>query len=379
MNSLSICLGALVFPALLTVAGPAQEPASIPPPAKSPPRIEVVFALDTTGSMGGLIQSAKDKIWSIANMFALADPVPELHIGLVAYRDRKDAYVTRFTPLSADLDAVYGKLMDFQASGGGDSPESVNQALHEAVTRTRWSTDPDAYRVVFLVGDCPPHMDYEDDVKYQVTCKLAAERGIIINTIQCGNCSGAEPIWRDIARRAEGRTFRVDQSGGAVAVATPYDQELATLSIQIDGTRLWYGKPTEVRAQERKDEAAQKIYDGSSIGAQASRCAFNQGRIGVSNWIGGGKELLSDLAAGVVELAKIEEESLPASLRELKPSTLAKKVEELQAQRAGLKKQIDALVAKRKAFLEKELAKDPENGVKGWEKAIRECIREQTK
>jgi hypothetical protein len=63
-------------------------------------KIEVVFVLDTTGSMGGLIQSAKEKIWSIASTMATAKPTPEIRMGLVAYRDRGDSYVTRAVDLS---------------------------------------------------------------------------------------------------------------------------------------------------------------------------------------------------------------------------------------------------------------------------------------
>ena len=46
------------------------------------PRIEVCFVLDTTGSMGGLIEGAKQKIWSIANEMISAKPTPELKLGL---------------------------------------------------------------------------------------------------------------------------------------------------------------------------------------------------------------------------------------------------------------------------------------------------------
>ncbi len=97
------------------------------------PRIDVVFVLDTTGSMGGLIQTAKEKIWSIATTMASAQQAPEIRIGLVAYRDRNDAYVTKVVDLSTDLDSVYAALMDFEANGGGDTPESVNAALYDAV------------------------------------------------------------------------------------------------------------------------------------------------------------------------------------------------------------------------------------------------------
>src|SRR5437764_14212279 len=100
-----------------------------------PPKVEVVFVLDTTGSMGGLIDAAKQKIWSISNQIAAGQPAPQVKIGLVAYRDRGDEYVTRVYPLTDDLDAVHTNLMGFKAKGGGDFPESVNEALHVAVTK----------------------------------------------------------------------------------------------------------------------------------------------------------------------------------------------------------------------------------------------------
>ncbi len=92
-------------------------------------RIEVVFVLDTTSSMSGLIQAAKEKIWSIATTMASAQENPDIRMGLVAFRDRGDAYITRSYDLSHDLDSMYASLMDFRAQGGGDGPESVNQAL----------------------------------------------------------------------------------------------------------------------------------------------------------------------------------------------------------------------------------------------------------
>src|SRR5438128_911720 len=103
------------------------------------PNVEVVFCLDTTGSMGGLIDAAKQKIWSISNQIAGGKPTPSLKVGLVAYRDRGDQYVTKVFDLTDDLDASHGHLMGFKTQGGGDFPESVNQALHEAVTKITWS------------------------------------------------------------------------------------------------------------------------------------------------------------------------------------------------------------------------------------------------
>src|SRR5512143_1592453 len=134
------------------------------------PRIEVCFVLDTTGSMGGLIEGAKQKIWSIANQMISAKPTPELRLGLVAYRDRRDKYVTKTFDLTNDIDAIYGHLQGFRAGGGGDEPESVNEALQDAVRKMSWSQDQQVLKIIFLVGDAPPHMDYADGPKYPQLC-----------------------------------------------------------------------------------------------------------------------------------------------------------------------------------------------------------------
>jgi hypothetical protein len=89
--------------------------------------------------MGGLIEGAKLKIWSIANQMVSAKPAPQLKIALIGYRDRGDEYIVRRYDLSEDIDAVYANLQKFQAGGGGDTPESVNQALDEAVHKISWS------------------------------------------------------------------------------------------------------------------------------------------------------------------------------------------------------------------------------------------------
>jgi Mg-chelatase subunit ChlD len=173
--ALAILLGATAIGASLAPAESSEEAARVVQPAARS-RIEAVFVLDTTGSMGGLIDGAKQKIWTLASEMANAQNSPEIRMGLVAYRDRGDAYVTRRFDLSPDLDALYAELQDLVADGGGDGPESVNQALHEAVTQMSWTTDPNGYRVVFLVGDAPPHMDFEQDIPFPQSVSLAVQR-----------------------------------------------------------------------------------------------------------------------------------------------------------------------------------------------------------
>jgi uncharacterized protein YegL len=252
-------------------------------------RVEVVFVLDTTGSRG-LIHAAKEKIWSIASTLAQAQQAPEISMGLVAYRDRGDAYVTRVIDLNKDLDSMYAQLMDFAADGGGDGPEAVNEALEAAIHRMSWSQDQGAYKVVFLVGDAPPHMDYQDDVKYPQVVAAAAAKGIVVNTIQAGAMTETVAPWQHIASLGRGRYFTVEQAGSAVAIATPFDARIATLAAELDGTRLYYGSTEERAAMDRKVEATARLNEEASVGALARRGAFNASASGAANFLGG-KEL----------------------------------------------------------------------------------------
>ncbi|MGD2084493.1 MAG: VWA domain-containing protein [Chromatiales bacterium] len=355
---LTLTAGAVVlYPGHRTLG--AVDPIPIQPPPVDPltnerPRVEVVFVLDTTGSMSGLIQAAKDKIWSIASTMAAARPAPEIRMGLVAYRDRGDAYVTQVIDLSSDLDSVYARLMDFQAAGGGDGPESVNQGLHDAVHRIAWSQDPDAYRVVFLVGDAPPHMDYQDDVKYPEVVSAARQKGILVNTIQCGSQSATAREWRRIAALGDGRYFQVDQAGGAVAVASPFDRELAELSAELDGTRLYYGSEAERAKKQLKLEAADKLHAVSSVESRARRAVFNASESGEKNLLGDG-ELVDDLVAGRVDLDSIGSDELPEPLQGLPREEQEAVVAETAARRDELKDRIEDLARQRASYVAKEV------------------------
>lgn len=346
------------------------------PMQSSPPRIEVVFALDTTGSMSGLIHAAKEKIWAIANTLASTEPAPIIKIGLVGYRDRGDAYVTKRTNLTDDLDSIYSKLIAFRADGGGDGPESVNQALHEAVTAFQWSKDDETYRVIFLVGDYPPHMNYHDDVKYPETCKLAAEAGIAINTIQCGAHGATTPIWQDIARRAEGRYFNVEQSGSAILASTPFDAKLAEAARELDKTRIFYGSDEAQAAQRKREKTAGRIYEKASVTAQASRAAFNAGEAGTRNFLGSGNELVDDVANGRARVEDLKKEELPEKMRKMSARERREFVAHNAAKRKGIQERIKKLAARRQAHIENEVRKAGTEK-KSLDSKMFDCVKKQ--
>jgi Mg-chelatase subunit ChlD len=352
--------GVAVYPAYQSIGAIATtDPLGVNLPPSDPlsnerPRVEVVFVLDTTGSMGGLIQAAKEKIWSIATSLAQAQAAPDIRMGLVAYRDRGDAYVTRVVDLSDDLDSMYATLMDFQANGGGDGPESVNQALYDAVHSLSWSQDDQTYKVVFLVGDAPPHMDYRDDVKYPETLAAARNKGILVNAIQCGQDSATTPTWQQIAQLGEGSYFRVEQAGSAVAITTPFDKKLAELSARLDDTRVYYGTAEEKAAQQRKLDATDKLHAAASVASRARRATFNASESGTLNFLGKG-ELVDDIASGRVDLPSVAPEKLPETLRALSPAEQEAFLRDKAAQRDELKQAIRQLSEQRAAYVKNKL------------------------
>jgi hypothetical protein len=239
-----------LFSCLLTAigAGPASA-AGIA--AQQRPRVEVAFVLDTTGSMSGLIDGAKRKIWSIAERIGDGRPRPELRIALVGYRDLGDEYVTRVHDFSGDMDVVYERLMAFAAQGGGDTPEHVSRALSDAVNRLSWSGG-NSMRTIFLVGDAPPHTDYQDGYDYRLHARQAAQKGIVVETIECGTDPFTAHVWNEIASLAGGHFARIDPSGGMPARVTPVDAELARLNAELGRTVVAYGSREERAEVSRK-------------------------------------------------------------------------------------------------------------------------------
>jgi hypothetical protein len=353
-------LGAVVAP------GFAHEE----PVEPKPRTVEVCFVLDTTGSMSALIDGAKRKIWSIANEIVALKPTPRVRIGLIGYRDRKDAYVTKLTDLTEDLDAVYADLLAYQADGGGDTPESVNQALHEAVTKPSWTREGDVVRIVFLVGDAPPHMDYEDDVKYPETCRLALERGIVINTIQTGTIEGTREVWEAIAKAAKGGYALIPQDNVVRTIATPMDEKLAALNVAVGKTILAFGSAPERAAVAKKQE----LSECADAATAADRLGYNE-KTGCV--VQGGGDLVDAIDAGRTKLDDVRDEELPEDMRKMSADERKAHVEKLRADRKALQEKINKLLLAREAFIAAELKKTTGSEKDAFDGQVKEMITRQ--
>src|SRR5437867_5420258 len=335
------------------------------------PRIEVCFVLDTTGSMSGLIEGAKQKIWSIANEMISAKPTPEIRLGLVGYRDRGDEYITKVFDLTNDIDAIYGQLQTFRAAGGGDTPESVNEALQDAVQKMSWSQDRRVLKIIFLVGDAPPHMDYVAGPKYPQVCQQAMKKDLIINTVQCGSLAETTPVWQEIAKLSEGSYAAIAQSGNMAVVATPMDEKLGELNKRMGATLIPYGD-TDVR---REVGAKQAVAESAPAAAVADRLSYNAR---TRKAVQGAGELLDALANGEVRLDAIDKKQLPPEFQKLTREEMEKRIAKTRQDRAVVQKEIDELSKKRDAYIQAENKRLAAAGKgDGFDEKVAETIHQQ--
>lgn len=327
-------------------SSPGLAPATTPvvettkPPQKI---VEVCFVLDTTGSMGGLIEGAKQKIWAIANDIVSAKPRPSVRFGLVGYRDRGDTYVTKPVALTDDIDAIYEELQKFQAGGGGDAPESVSEALHEAVSVMKWNEQRDVFKVIYLVGDAPPQQ-YSDGKRWQDVCKAATGQDIIVNTIRCGSMAGTAEAWKAIASHAGGAFAAIPQDGNMQHIAAPQDKELQELNVKIGATLIPCGSD-EVRSRVAQKQMAA---EAAAPTANASRLSYNSK---TDKAVQGSGELIDALKEGRMRLEDVSPQDLPEALRNLSQDELKAHVARQRAERETIQKRIAELVKERDAHV----------------------------
>ncbi len=363
------------FAAVLAVA-PAlavEEPAGRM--VRPKPLVEVAFVLDTTGSMGPLIEGAKRKIWSIATAILDANPAAEIRMGLVAYRDRGDEYVTKTFDLTTDIQDLYANLLALRAQGGGDWPESVNEALETGVTKLSWTQGGGIDRILFLVGDAPPHMDYAQDTKYPEVVRMAVDRGITVNAVQAGGARDTERVWREIAQRGNGRYIPIPQDGGhLVIIETPWDVEIIELQGRINGTVIPYGPRSQRSSVEQKTKqvAAAPAPVASEMAGYLSRTAGSSGAA-----VTGRGDLVTDVTSGQQKLDGVKDEDLPDNLRALKPAERKAFIEKNAATRSTLNERMSELVKKRDRYVAEQRTKQPRPAADSFDRAVADTLKAQ--
>jgi hypothetical protein len=160
-------------------------------------RLDLVFCIDTTGSMGDEIAQIQSTVQEIITKTQALPAKPDLRVGMVLYGDRGDLYTTRVYDFTTDYTKFKSSVANIAMTGGGDIPEDVNSGLEDAIESLEWNNQESA-RMVFLIGDAAPHMDYGQKYDYKVAALRAAEQGIKIFPLAS---SGLEDVGEFVFRQ----------------------------------------------------------------------------------------------------------------------------------------------------------------------------------
>jgi hypothetical protein len=363
--------------AVLALAGlfqPAAHASRVPAPGQDSKPVDLVIALDVSGSMSGLIQSAKQRLWDVVNELNRAQPQPDLRVAVLSYGNprygKQTGYVHVDVPFTRDLDAVNEALFGLSTNGGS---EYVARVIATAGDRLEWSADQAALRIMFVAGNEAATQD--PVLPVMQVAQAAKAKGIVVNTLYCGNDdgNGVASGWRQVAAQADGFYASIDQHVAAAAnVATPYDSRLRELNVELNKTYVPYGEHGSKRRdnQIRQDMNAEAM----SAPAAASRAVTKAG----SAYRGAGWDLVDALEAGTA-LDDIAPEALPPEMREMDAAERERYVATQSERRAAIRGEIQTLDEDRRAFIQRERAAEQAAGEAGLDSALRSGLLEAAK
>lgn len=207
------------------------------PVQPQPVRLDLVFLLDATGSMADEIDKLRASLQDIVRRIDALPSRPQVCLGLVTYRDRGDEYFIRRWDLSHSVAGFQQVLDGVQAGGGGDTPEAMNEALHEAVQHLSWRGSGTT-RLLISLADAPPHLDYGRPW-HSDSLRAALGKGIkVFSVAASGQDSQGELVQRQLAQHTGGRFIFLTYQDPANPAAGPGSDtvhEVANYSVdQLD-------------------------------------------------------------------------------------------------------------------------------------------------
>ena len=357
-------LSGLLGLTLLAVPMPAQAKKD-----PKPPVVKVAILLDTSNSMDGLITQAKNQLWKIVNELSKAElngQAPRLQVALYEYGNDSlpvtKNYVRQVLPFTTDLDRVSEELFRLKTNGG---EEYCGAVISDSLKNLNWAGSANDMKAIFIAGNEPFN---QGGVNYKEACASARQKGILINTVFCGNRGeGANSNWEDGAQLAGGRFLVIDQDQRVADVPTPYDKEISDLGTQVNKTYVQYGP------QGRTGAARQESMDKAAAGAAPSVAANRAASKATSNYSNGSWDLVDAKKEGV-SVGKLKKEQLPAEMQSMSEGERNAYVEKKRADREKIQKRIQELNKKRDDFIAKN---QKQQGKDSLDSAVLKTIRVQ--
>ncbi|WBU88091.1 vWA domain-containing protein [Cellulophaga omnivescoria] len=335
--------------------------------------VKVALLLDTSNSMDGLINQAKAQLWDIVNKFSYVkcgnEDRPQLQIALYEYGnssiEKQDGYIKQVIGFSTDLDEISEKLFSLTTNGGD---EYCGEAISTSIKDLDWGKNPDNLKMIFIAGNEPFN---QGKINYKDATLDAKEKGIIVNTIFCGDYNqGANSHWKSGAQLTGGEYIVINHNKKVIHIDTPYDDVIITLNKKLNKTYVSYGSlgSSKIALQSVQDDKAAEMEEAVMVKRAVSKSSrlYNN-----ASW-----DLVDASKNKNFNVSKIEKKQLPKELQNKTNKEIEAFIETKKQERENIQQQIKEANQKREAYI----AKNQKEGAKGeLENAMISAIVKQGK
>lgn len=333
------------------------------------PKIQVAILLDTSGSMSGLIEQAKSRLWNIVNTLTTLKyngETPDIEIALYeygSYNRYHGDYIRQITPLTTDLDLISQEL--FALTTGG-SEEYCGTVISKATKELEWGNNNADMKLIYIAGN---EIFEQGKISYKTSIPNALKRNIYVNTIHCGDMqTGIRDLWRDAANRGKGKFFNIDHNARVRYIVTPYDDRISSCNEKLNETYIGYGSIgyAKKESQMQQDMNAQSISSANYAERAVSKTksAYNN-----KSW-----DLVDKVKEDKDALAKIKKDELPKELQNKSTAEIESFVKQKEQERVKIQKEISELAQKRQEYIDEQMEKDSSGSGDDLGKAISESI-----
>jgi len=370
-----VLLAPFVFSSFVSPSSPQKKKTNA-----ANPKIQVAILLDVSGSMDGLIEQAKAQLWNMVSTMGKVkcneNVSPKIEIALYEYgrttNDARKGYVKQINSFINDLDSLSQNLFSLKTNGGD---EFCGQVIYSSLNELQWDAAPENYKVIFIAGN----EDFlQGNLHYTKACTDAKNKGVIVNTIYCGDkMQGIREHWNLAGECGNGSYTNINQNAKEEEIPTPYDSMIYSFNDKLNGTYVsyGYGAGRSKAKQLQMDEANASM--SKSAGIKRIKAKSNAAVYNNAQW-----DLVDAKDKdGEAFLDKIDKKELPDSLKNKSKEEIKKIVDKKSKERSNIQKQITSLNTQRDAYIAVEKAKNAANKNNGatLETEVEKIIKEQVK
>ncbi len=310
--------------------------------------IMIALLLDTSNSMDGLIDQAKSQLWKIVNEVAAAKSgdgkQPNIQIALYEYGNdglvSSEGHIRQVSALTEDLDVISEKLFSLSTNGGN---EFCGQVINASLKQLAWSASKADLKMIFIAGNEP---FTQGNVSYELACGAAKEKGVVVNTIYCGDFSdGITLNWKRGAELTGGAFMSIDQNNKTVYVPTPYDEEIAALNDKLNATYVYYGASGEYRKEQQIAQDNNAASYGIANIAERSFCKSSHAYKN-SSW-----DLVDAAKDNEKIITETKSEHLPDEMRTMSIEQRKAYIKQKSEDRTKIQVEIQSLNKKRQEYI----------------------------